>query len=380
MDKAKIRSEFDIPEHIHYLNCAYMAPLHQTVMEAGFDGVRRKRRPWSVLAQDFFEDSDRTREMFAWLIGARPDCVSLIPSVSYGIATAARNLSLQAGQNIVVLAEQFPSNVYPWRSLANQQNGKIKTVERPADSNWTQSIIDAIDAQTAIVALPMCHWTDGSMVHLHQVARLCKENHIALVLDLTQSLGAVPFSIEKIPCDFAVAAAYKWLLGPYSLAYMYVNPKHHLGESLEANWITHEGGENFAGLVDYRDELVPNAHRFDVGERSNFTLLPMAQAALSLIREWGVESIAEALGKMTHYIEQAVEPLGFTVTPQAHRGPHMIGLRSENPISAQLGSMLGQSNIYVSMRGTSIRVAPHLYNTREDLDALVRVLESVQKG
>lgn len=374
MNSAALREAFAIPRDIHYLNCAFMAPLHGSVLAAGTKGILRKRSPWQLGARDFFEESDRLRASFARMIGAAAAEVALVPSVSYGIETAARNLALPPGSRILVLAEQFPSNVYPWMALASKKQLSLLTVARPRDANWSQAVLAALDDSVGLLALPMCHWTDGSMLDLPLIAREAKKRGIPLVLDLTQSLGAVPFDLNEIPCDFLVAAAYKWLLGPYSLAYLYSHPRHHQGEALENNWITREGSEDFSGLVRYRQELLSDGRRFDMGERSNFVLLPMALAALEFLASHGVQTIARELAAKTNYLAAAAEKAGWLAVPPLSRAPHMLGLRHPQGLPADLPARLAEKKVYLSLRGSSVRISPHLYNDQEDLDACLAAL------
>ena len=170
MTLANQRNLFEIPDEIAYLNCAYMSPLPKAARIAGQEGVARKSRPWTITAPDFLGGSETARGLFAQLVGADAEGVAIIPSVSYGVATAAANIPVAPGQTIVLLADQFPSNVYPWRELAAQTGATIITVARPADFDWTAALLAQIDERTAVVAVPNCHWTDGSLIDLRRVS------------------------------------------------------------------------------------------------------------------------------------------------------------------------------------------------------------------
>ncbi len=366
---------FEIPENITYLNCAYLSPQLRSVSDAGISGIRQKEQPWTITPPDFFENSEKARSLFARIIDAAADDIAIIPSVSYGIGVAAKNINVQPGQKIVLLHEQFPSNVYPWRELARTCNAEIETVQRPANDDWTTALLEKIDGQTAAVAAPNCHWTDGSLVDLAAIRRRCDAVGAALVVDATQSLGAMPFSIKKVRPDFLIAAGYKWLLGPYSLGYLYVAPKHHGGQPLEYNWLNRENSEDFAGLVNYRDEFQHGARRFDMGERSNFTLMPMAVAALQQINEWQVEQIYETLSGLTGQIAERAKKLGLSVAPAKFHAGHLIGIRFPGGVPAALIEQLKAEKIFVSVRGNSIRIAPHLYNSETDVEKLFSVFE-----
>jgi selenocysteine lyase/cysteine desulfurase len=368
------RELFDIPAGVTYLNCSYMAPQLRSVTAAGLAAVARKSAPWNVPPSAFFDESERLRATFAAVAGVDADAIALVPSVSYGVGTAVANIAIAAGQTVVVLAEQFPSNVYAWRAVAAARGAEVVTVARPADGDWTAAVTAVIDERTAVVAVPQCHWTDGSIVELVAVGAVARGVGAALVVDATQSFGAVPFDVAAVQPDFLVTAGYKWLLGPYSLGYLYVAPHRRDGVPLEHNWITRAGSEDFTALVDYRDEPAPGARRFDVGERSNFVLVPMAIAALEQILAWGVSSIAATLGELTAAIASGAASLGYRTAPPDLRGPHMLGLRNPSGVPASLAARLADQQIHVSIRGDSIRVSPHLYNTPDDVARLLSAL------
>lgn len=372
------RELFDIPDDVAWLNCAYMSPLMKAAVAAGEAGIRGKAQPWTIKPADFFPGPEEARVLFARLINASPDEIAIVPSASYGVATAARNLAAPAGSRILLLEEQFPSNVYAWRELAARTGARIDTVPRPADDDWTAAILERIGDDVSIAALPNSHWTDGGLVDLERVGAALREAGAALALDVTQSLGALPLDVRRVRPDFLVAGSYKWLLGPYSLGFLYVDPKHHGGEPLEHNWITRAGSEDFAGLVNYRDDFQPGARRFDVGELSNFALMPQAIVALRQILDWGVDNIHATLAARNEAIATQARGMGLESVAQGLRAGHYLGLRFEGGVPDGLGARLAAENIHVSVRGASMRVTPHLYNSDRDIerffDAMGRAL------
>ena len=368
------RHLFDIPDDIAYFNCAYMSPLMHKVAAAGQQAVTRKANPWRITPPDFFTTPERARTLFARLINATADDIAMVPACSYGTATAAQNLPVAKGQKLIVLQDQFPSNVYPWRELAREREAEVVTIPSGGNDGWTPRILDAITGQTAIVALPHCHWTDGSLVDLEAVGRRCRAMGAALVLDLTQSIGALPFDVARVRPDFAVAAGYKWMMGPYTLGFLYVAPKYRDGRPLEHNWIARQGSENFAGLVDYRDDFQPGARRFDMGEGANFSALPMVVAALEQLLDWGVENTQATLTAMTKQIAERAAPLGLRASDPSLRAGHFLGLGFPGDVPNGLPDRLGAENVYVSVRGQSMRITPHLYNNEADVDRLIGVL------
>jgi selenocysteine lyase/cysteine desulfurase len=377
MNLGSQRELFEMPEDIAYLNCAYMSPQLRRAREVGEWAVSRKSRPWEVTPNAFFEDVEVVRALFARLVGGDADGVAVVPSVSYGISVAAANVPVHEGEKILILEDQFPSNVYPWRELASRSGAKIVTVTRPEDYDWTRALIEEIDTDTAVVAAPNCHWTDGSLVDLARVGERVREVGGSLVVDGIQSLGALPFEVSDVRPDFLIAASYKWLLGPYGVGFMYVDQKHRDGRPIEHNWINRRGSEEFSQLVDYEDAFQPGARRYDVGERSNFVLLPMAAEALRQLLDWGVENVSGTIGALTDLIEQKTEERGIATIPKKRRARHMIGLMLGPGAPDDLATRLMRHDVFVSVRGPSVRVSPHLYNTEADIDRFFDVLKSV---
>lgn len=366
---------FDIPEGITYLNAAYMGPLMKETARIGKQAVEQKLNPWNISIDDFFDPSNEAYALFADLIDAQSMEIAIVPSVSYGTAIAAKNIKINKKQKIVVLADQFPSNIYPWKELAKKHGAIVQTLPWPDDNDWTRAILGAIDETTAIVACCQAHWTNGTCIDLVAVGEKAKKVGAALVLDLTQTLGVMPFSVKDVDPDFMVAGAYKWLLGPYSLGFMYAAPRHHGGEPIEQSWITRKDAHDFARLVDYKDEYEPGARRFDMGEKSNFIHLPMAVSALKKINGLGVDNIAAYLKTLTDDIANRSEAIGLDVARAGYRAPNLIGINFKNGVPGHIGPALAEKKIFISIRGDSIRVAPHIYNDTADVDRLFDVLE-----
>ncbi len=369
------RDLFDIPDEICYLNCAYISPLLRSTALAGKRGMERKLRPWEIRPPDFFSTAQQIRATAASLLGSTANDIAIVPSASYGLAAAARNLPVRKGQNILVLAEQYPSNYYVWETLARNSGATLRSVPRPADGDWTPGILEMLDNDTAIAALPHCHWSDGTLVDLVQVRQRLDKTGGALVVDLTQSLGAMMFDLNAIRPDFAVAAAYKWLLGPYATGLLFVDPRYHDGDPLELPIFSRKNAVQFSD-ISYRTEFEPGACRFDVGEVGNFALLPALHDALLQILEWRVSRIQASLGQRTAIIATEASALGLDVVDPVRRAPHFLGIRFPGGLAAGLAEHLREQQVYVSIRGDALRVTPHLYNTEADLERFTRALRS----
>jgi selenocysteine lyase/cysteine desulfurase len=368
---------FSVPAEIAYFNTASLAPQLHVVRAAGEAALERRGRPWTIAAEDWFADIERLRSMFAQIIGAGSDGVAIAPATSYGLAVAARNLPLAAAQRVLVLAEEYPSGIYTWRAAAQRSGAEILTVSREPGEGWTEAVLAALDERVAIVSVPNVHWTDGALVDLNAIARRTREVGAALVIDGSQSVGAMPINVAEVRPDYLVTVGYKWLLGPFSVGYLYVAEEHRDGEPLEENWINRADSEDFAALVDYQDAYQPGARRFDAGQRTKFELIPMAIAALEQILAWQIPRIAATLAQTTANIARQASSLGLDVAPDHQRGPHMLGIGLPAHTRTRASAALVEANCYAAFRGTSLRISPHLHTTDQDVDRLLDTLARI---
>jgi selenocysteine lyase/cysteine desulfurase len=369
------RHRFDMPAGVHYLNCAYMSPLSDNVRAAVALGAAAKAQPWNYKPDDFSRHPEDFRSSAAALFETSAENIAIVPAVSYALAIAARNLPLAKGQSVLVLADQFPSNLYVWREKAKEAGAHIVTVERDPVHGWTPAVLDAIGPDTAIAALPHNHWADGGLLDLATIGENCRKVGAALVLDLTQSLGALPFDITSVQPDFAVSACYKWMMGPYGIGALYIAPKYQDGQPIEQTWMGRAGSEDFSRLTNYRDDFQPGARRFDMGEKSNPPLLMGGTAGVDMLLEWGIENVSATLAAKTTAIAEAARDMGLIADDIGIRAPHFLALRFPKGVPDGLTDRLAAANVFVSLRGTSLRVTPHVYNDEADSAALIAALK-----
>jgi selenocysteine lyase/cysteine desulfurase len=373
------RADFDVPADVAYFDTANLAPQLHAVRAAGEAALERRARPWTISAADWFSDAERLRGLFGALVGADAEGVALVPATSYGFAVAARNLALGPGDRVVVLAEEYPSGIYAWRA-ATRTGAEIVTVAREAGQTWTDALLAVLDDQVTVVSVPNVHWTDGALVDLGAVAARTRDVGARLVIDGSQSIGAMPLDVAELRPDFVVSVGYKWLLGPFSVGYLYIAERHRQGEPLEENWILRAGSENFARLVDYRDEYQPGARRFDAGARTKFELTPMAIAALEQLLEWEIPHVAATLAAVTVDIARRARELELDPLPDDQRGPHMLGVRLPYDVRKRILPALAEVGCYAALRGSSLRIAPHLHTTGGDVERLLTALAGAVHG
>ncbi len=364
-----------MPDDITYLNCAYLSPLLRDVRRAAEAGMATRSKPWDIHPEKFFKDVELSRTLFAQLINGDSDGVALIPAVSYGAAVAATNLPVKAGQKILVMEGQFPSNYLVWWELAKAKGAEVEIVPFPKEYEWTESFLSRIDEKTAIVALEPCHWTNGSLVDLKKVGEKARSVGAGFVIDASQAVGAMPFDVKDLQPDFLLTVGYKWLLGPNGLGFLYAHPKRRQGSPLEFNWMNRKGSEDFSKLCDYQAEYQIGARRYDVGERSNFLNVPMLNAALQKLLSWGISNIESTARELTELVGKEAIKRDIEPVPQGKHAAHLIGLRMKGSVK-EIAARLAQEKIYVSARGSSIRISAHIYNNSQDIERLFRVIDA----
>ncbi len=372
-----VRDQFDIPADRAYLNSAFLGPLPLAAVEAGRAALTAKARPWMVTTDSFFDPVDRMRELIAGYLDGDASGVAVVPSVSYGVATAAANVDIPPGSTIVVLAEQFPSNVYEWRDIAASVGAEILTVQRGAEG-WTPRVLEAIDGRTAVVAIEPAHWSDGTVIDLVAVGRAARAVEAAFVVDVSQTLGAVPFPIADIAPDFVVGVSYKWLLGAYGSAFLWAAPDRRSGRPLEQCWMPREGSRDFSRLAHYTEDFRSGAARYDVGQSASHVNIATTVAALEVVSQWSPSVISAHADVLTGDLINRVSALGMAAPPADERSPHLVGLHlpADAPAPAVLAEALAEAQVHVSIRGTAVRVSAHAFNTPADIERLVEVLEA----
>jgi len=283
-----------------------------------------------------------------------------------------------------MVEEQFPSNYYCWKRLCDQYGGEIKMVKAPASKNrgqaWNEALLEAIDEQTRVVALSHVHWADGTKFDLPAIRQRSRAVGALLVIDGTQSVGALPFDMEEIQADALVCAGYKWLLGPYSIGLAYYGPEFDNGIPIEENWINRLHSEDFKNLVNYQEEYQPKAWRYSMGEQSNFVSLPMLNKAIKQLLAWSPEGIQAYCADLWKSILPSLQELGCSVEEAGFRGEHLVGIRLDDSFDRQkLNTVLQENNVFVSFRGNSIRVSCHLYNEKKDMELLLDCFKRSKK-
>ncbi len=366
---------FDIPEEITYLNIASQSPSFKTSEEAGIKAVKEKTRPYLITTSRYFDPIVKLKKLFTQLVEADDyNRVACIPSVSYGLATVANNIQLNEGDEIVLVEEQFPSNYYVWEKLAQEYKAVIKIAKQPEaiqgkGKQWNENILSAITDKTAVVAMGNIHWANGTLFDLKAVRKKTLQHDALLIIDGSQSIGALPFSVKEIQPDALICAGYKWLFGPYGCAYAYFGSYFDNGNPIEENWSNRLNSENLSGLTNYQPEYKPLANRYSVGEHGSFIYVEMQIAALTELLKWKQIDIQNYCDSITSSSISKLKKIGCFIEDSNFRAKHLFGVEIPSSINLiSLKERLAKENIYVSFRGNYIRISCHAFNTEKDIE------------
>jgi selenocysteine lyase/cysteine desulfurase len=371
------RALFDIPGHICYLAAASVGPLPRAVKAAGEVGVARKAQPWAIEPGNAHTQFERARSAAARLINADPDDVALVSSVSYGVATAGKVLTIPTGSRVLLLQDDHSSPVLEWRGRAAAQGFTIEVVARPDDGDWTTALLAAIDRPGAppvgLASISSVHWADGGAVDLDRIAAALKAHGARFVIDATHGAGIMDLDVRRLDPDFLVFPTYKWVLGPYGRAFLYVAKRWQDGVPIE------QAGSGRRAISSERapymrdTAYVANARRYDMGERDHYISLEMASVGMELVASWGSEAIVERLRMLTDRLADGLRNSGVLVSDPKLRAPHILSLRFPNGMPDGLVDRLAAENVFATPRLGMLRISPHVYNDEADVDRFVAV-------
>lgn len=372
-----------------WLDSAYMGPLPDPVRDAGIAAIERRSFPVGIGPADFFEPAERVRGMLARLVGADAERIAFVTTAASGFALVAHNLHPEPGANVVLLGDQFPSNVYPWRRW-RALGVELRIVAapdaplRPAGAEpgraarWNDAVVAAIDARTMLVSIEQAHWTDGTLFDLPRIGARCREVGAVFAVDATQTAGAMPIDVDAVGIDALVVHCYKSMLSSYGLGFVVLSERFAEGRPVEEGWLVRAGSEDFAGLVDYQDRYAAGMRRYDTSLRSNGMLVDMLGAACELLLDWQPGRIRAYLLDIEAAFAERLAASGFEIAAPPDRAANIFGVRLPPGLApGPVREALAARRIRVSVRGPAVRVAPHVFNDEADLARLAAALEAL---
>ena len=377
---ASQRGLFAMPRDICYLNSASYSPLPFRTQEAARAAVLRKAAPWRLDAAFANREHERARGAAARLIKAEADDIALIPSISYGVATAAKLVTIPRGSRLIVLENDHSSPVLEWQTRKEAQGFTIETVAQPSDGDWTSAVLATIErrgaAPVALASISSVHWSDGGLIDVEKVGAALRRQGARFLIDATHGAGVLAMDVKSLDPDFVIFPTYKWLLGPYGRAFLYVAKRHQDGVPLEQTSFGRRGVRSDAEVYFADTCYVASARRFDMGERDHFISMEMASIGMEMMAEWGAQAVKERSAMLTGRIAEGVKGLpGVQMTEARFRAPHILSLGFAGGLPAGSVEGLAGEGIHVAARLSRMRISPHVFNDEEDADRFVEALK-----
>jgi len=375
------RALFDMPRDVCFMNAAAWSPLPLASQEAGRAAMGRKGQPWKLPDGFQREQYERTRKAAAALIGAEPDDVALISSVGYGVSTAGKVLQVPRGTRVIVLENDHTSPVLEWHARAQAGGFVVDTVKQPSDGDWTSAVLAAIERAgvppVALASISSVHWSDGGAIDLSRVRAALKKQGAAFLIDATHDAGVRHIDVKTLDPDFLIFPTYKWVLGPYGRAFMYVAKRHQHGVPLEQTAAARKA-VNAEDTIYFRDTSYrEDARRYDMGERDHFVSMEMAAIGMEMMAGWGNDAIIARLSMLTGKLADGLGNLGVGVLDAKVRAPHILCVSFPQGMAPDLPKRLAAEGVHAAPRLGRLRISPHVYNDEQDVERFIDVFRKV---
>jgi cysteine desulfurase/selenocysteine lyase len=359
-----------------YLNNASIGPLPERTRLALESFNAKRTAPHLLPDRDLQGGLADARAAAARLIGASADEIALSPNTSTGINVAARALPLARGEIVLVSDREFPANVYPW--LALEDLGVTIELVPVAATGWPDEdrILERLqDPRVRVLAVSFVQFSNGYRADLARLSVACRARGVYLVVDGIQGLGNSPLDVHEVPVDVLATGGQKWLLSPWGTGFTYV--RRELIERLKPShvgWMAFEGTDDFTRLVDYGDTLRHDARRFEVGTIPFQDMLGMT-TSLGLLAELGVGAVAAYTRALAEpLLDWARETDVRIVSPTDARHRSAIVCVAP-PNAADAHRRLKAAGVICAFREGAIRLSPHCFNTCDEMEKVVEVLD-----
>ena len=368
------RKEFPIVNNYIYLDHAGVSPVSlrvkKEIEEFLVEATGEKGFEYSAWG----ERIEEIRVSCAELVGADYDEIAFVKNTSHGISIVATGLDWKEGDNVLVFEKEFSSNIYPWLNLKDR-GVEVRFIPFKKERILFEDIEALIDSRTRLITVSSVQSVNGFMIDLKRLGELCQQKKILFFVDAIQSLGAVPIDVKEINADFLSADGHKWLLAPEGIGIFYC--KRDISSVIKPSLVGWKSVEDDHNFESFNFKLKNNALRFEEGSFSTLGIYGLG-AAVDLLLEIGVDKVEKRVRELGDLIISEAEKRGFIVkTPKnpIERG----GIISFSGIFDQkeLAEKLFEKNVVVNYRGGALRVAPHFYNTEEEILKFFQILDEL---
>ena len=375
MNPESYRTEFPhIEEGTIYLNHAAVSPMSNRVRQALEQFMDHRQVTNIEFWPNGLEEKQALKADLAKLLHLPAEQFAIVPNTSTGLNILAQGLSWNPGDRILLNNFEFPANVYPFLNL--ERKGVVVDFVPHRDGRiLLEDIEAAIRPETRLLSISFVEFLNGFKNDLYAIGELCKQHNIWFAVDGIQGIGVQTLDVTAAGIDFLAVGGQKWLMWPLGTAFIWISERlfPHLHPTF-LGWLAVEDSWNF---FDYRMDLLPDAGRFEPGTMNVMGIIG-ARAAMQPFLELGIETIERHLLQLTDYLADELQAMGFTLLSDrsAKHRSQIVTFRTDN--AEALFQALQEHNIRVSLREGNIRVSPHFYNTREEIDQFLQVLKKLK--
>jgi selenocysteine lyase/cysteine desulfurase len=375
MDWTELRNEFPVTRRWAFFDHAAVAPLSGPAQRAMGEWAADMADNADVNERRWVQRVEEVRGLAARLLGAEPLDIAFVKNTSEGIGIVAEGFGWKGGDNVVTAAEEYPANIYPWMNLADR-GVEVRTVASRNRRLEIDDVAAAIDSRTRIVSLSYVEFASGFRNDLDTIGSLCRERGVYFLVDAIQGLGVFPLDVRQTPVDFVAADGHKWLLGPEGAGIFYirrdlVDKLHPVG----VGWNSVVGARDFS-RIDFR--LKPHAGRWESGSL-NVAGIAGLGASLELLLGIGIPAIGERVLELTDYLSAQCEAAGMKVFSSRRPGDKsgIVSLVVGEAEPRALVRRCRAEGVVINQRAGRVRVSPHCYNSRAEVDRLVELLKDM---
>lgn len=358
-----------------YFDVSAQGPMPKVAHRAAHAALEWKKFPQNMPETAYFDLPNRIRASVAKLIGAKPDEIAVTTGASGGLLAAANSIEWRPGDEVIVARGDFPAQFTTWKPLEARGRLTVKVIAPRERFLSADDFIAAIGPGTRLVSAALVRHDDGSLLEAARVAAACHAHGALLLLDASQCVGALPLDVTALGADFIVAAAYKWLLGPYGTGFFWVRGE--LIESIPVGpffWMALEGAHKFHAFSVEQMRVAPGARRWDAPETASFINLSALDASLDFVLHMGPETVLAHNRKLIERLyDRMPRDRCIVASPREpeRRGPFACFAARTAEESAALHERLRKANVFTSLREGCLRIAPHLYNSEHDIDRII---------
>lgn len=370
----EVRALFPVTQRVAYLNHAAVSPPPVNTIRAIEAQLKDVHENGSANFRSWLSVKERARELLAKLLGARPEQVAFVRNTSDALSTVANGLNWRAGDNIVTFRREFPSNIYPWLRIRDVFGVEVRMCDERDGRIKFSDLESLIDQNTRIVAISHVQYASGFRMDLKRLGQLARRHDALLVVDVIQALGVVPVDVEAEYIDVAAGAGHKWLLTPEGVGYLYLSDRarDRIQPTL-VGWVSVPNPDDF---LNFDQGWNRGALAWETGT-APISLIHGFKASLELLNGLGVEKIANYLEELTDYLCERLAGRPYDIVSSREPGEksQIVCIRHKGGLSAMaLYAQLMERKIVTAPRNDRLRISPHLYNTSQEIDDLIKSL------